>query len=110
MHKPRNDRRRTSVALWGAGMSVGLVAAALTVAASPASSAVPTFPDNFVVFPDRDFVSVEGFDEHAGETATLEVTRPGSGVMGSAKAVVRGRTSPSRSTTPAASAGAPAPA
>ena len=90
MHKPRNDRRRTSVALWGAGMSVGLVAAALTVAASPASSAVPNFPDNLVVFPDRDFVSVEGFAEHGGETATLEVTRPGSGVIGSAKAVVSG--------------------
>jgi hypothetical protein len=90
MHKPRNDRRRTSAALWGAGMSVGLVATALTVAASPATSAVPNFPDNLLVFPDRDFVSVEGFSGHAGETATLDVTRPGSGVIGSAKAVVSG--------------------
>jgi hypothetical protein len=90
MHKPRSVRRRTSAALWGAGMSVGLVATALTVAASPASSAVPSFPDNLLVFPDRDFVSVEGFPDHAGETATLEVTRPGSGVIGSAKAVVSG--------------------
>ena len=57
----------------------------------PAASArVPVFPNNVVVFPDRDFVSIEGYAEHAGETATIEVTRPGVGVMGSAKAVVSG--------------------
>jgi hypothetical protein len=42
-----------------------------------------------VVFPDRDFVSVEGFQGHAGETATIQVKR-GSTVMGSAKALVSG--------------------
>ena len=56
---------------------------------SPASAAVPAFPDNLVVFPDRDFVSVERFADHAGETATLQVTRAGASV-GSAKAVVSG--------------------
>jgi Fibronectin type III domain len=52
-----------------------------------ATAAVPTFPDNLVVFPDRDFISVEGFQDHVGETATVEIKR-GSQVMGSAKAVV----------------------
>src|SRR3954467_8889319 len=54
-----------------------------------ASAAVPKFPDNLVVFPDRDFISVEGFQDHAGETATVEIKR-GSQLMGSAKAVVSG--------------------
>lgn len=62
-----------------------------TLALAPqASAAVPSFPDNIVVFPNRDFVSVEGYSAHAGETALVEVTRPGQGVMGSAKAVVSG--------------------
>lgn len=52
-----------------------------------ANAAVPTFPDNIVVFPDRDFVSIEGYEGHAGETATLEVRRAGK-VTGSAQAVV----------------------
>jgi hypothetical protein len=54
-----------------------------------ASAAVPAFPDNLVVFPNRDFISVEGFTDHAGETATIEITR-GTQTMGSAKAVVSG--------------------
>jgi hypothetical protein len=60
----------------------------LVFAAPAAFAAVPSFPDNVVVFPDRDFVSVEGYERFAGETATLQVTRPGSGVVGSAKSVV----------------------
>ncbi|MGA8993386.1 MAG: fibronectin type III domain-containing protein [Nocardioidaceae bacterium] len=52
-----------------------------------AAAAVPAFPDNLVVFPDRDFVTVEGYQDHVGETATLTVTR-GTQVMGSAKAEV----------------------
>ncbi|NUR80094.1 MAG: hypothetical protein HOQ21_06560, partial [Dermatophilaceae bacterium] len=43
-----------------------------------------------VVFPNRDFVSVEGYSEHAGETALVEVTRPGVGVVGSATGKVSG--------------------
>lgn len=50
-------------------------------------AAVPVFPDNIVVFPDRDFVSVEGYEQHAGETALIEVTR-GTTVIGSALAIV----------------------
>ncbi|WP_104140259.1 fibronectin type III domain-containing protein [Arthrobacter sp. ZGTC131] len=53
-----------------------------------ANAAVPSFPDNIVVFPDRDFVTIEGYQDHLGETATVEVTRPGIGVVGSAKSLV----------------------
>ena len=52
-----------------------------------ANAAVPAFPDNIVVFPDRDFVSIEGYEGHAGETATLEVKRAGK-IIGSAEAAV----------------------
>ena len=80
-------RRRGRAAI-GAMSIVGL-AATTFVTMSPASAAVvPSFPDNIVVFPNRDFVSVEGYEAHAGETATLEVSRPGVGVMGSAQALV----------------------
>ena len=75
--------RRVAAAL------VAGVAATAGAGAIVASAAVPAFPDNLVVFPDRDFISVEGFQDHAGETATVEIKR-GSTVMGSAKAVVSG--------------------
>lgn len=81
-------RRRLVRSLLAAG-TVGGVAMSTLVAVSPASAAIPDFPDNVVVFPDRDFVSVEGFSGHAGETATLTVTR-GTTVMGMAKAEVSG--------------------
>jgi len=58
--------------------------------AGPASAAVPTFPDNLLVFPNRDFVSIQGYAEHAGQTATVTVDRPGIGVVGSATGVVSG--------------------
>jgi len=64
-----------------------VVCATSVFAIPPASAAVPTFPDNIVVFPNRDFVSVEGYEGHAGETATLEVKRAGQ-VIGSAQSVV----------------------
>jgi len=69
---------------------VAALAVSTLMIVAPAQAAVPTFPNNVVVFPDRDFVSVEGYSEHAGETATVEVTRPGVGLMGSAKGVVSG--------------------
>jgi hypothetical protein len=69
--------------------SAALVTAAVVVVPSgQAAAAVPTFPDNLIVFPNRDFVSVEGYEGREGQTATLEVTRPGVGVVGSAEAVV----------------------
>ena len=78
----------------GIGMLLvgGLVSSALVgvLSASSASAAVPTFPDNLLVFPNRDFVSVQGYAERMGQTATVEVNRPGVGVVGSSTAVVSG--------------------
>ena len=86
-HGGRRSRRRVTKAvavLLGAGL-----AAMATVGVIVATAAVPAFPDNLVVFPDRDFISVEGFADHAGETATVEIRR-GAQVMGSAQAKVSG--------------------
>lgn len=78
-------RARHAVALAAAGlMSVGSLTA---LGAGSASAAVPTFPDNVVVFPDRDFVTIEGYQDHIGETATVTVTR-GAQVVGSAVGTV----------------------
>jgi hypothetical protein len=68
---------------------VAALALSPLIVVQPAEAAVPTFPNNVVVFPNRDFVSIEGYAEHAGETATVEVTRAGA-VIGSAKGVVSG--------------------
>ena len=86
--RPRKKGRR------GTGMLLALAlatsGAGVVLNAGPASAAVPTFPDNLLVFPNRDFVSVAGYAEHAGQTATVNVQRPGVGVVGSASAVVSG--------------------
>jgi hypothetical protein len=69
-----------------------ILAAAVGVTVIPSGAAaaagVPTFPDNLVVFPNRDFITVEGYQDHIGETAIIEVTRPGVGIIGSAAGVV----------------------
>ncbi|MGG5259478.1 fibronectin type III domain-containing protein [Phycicoccus avicenniae] len=80
--------RRTPRRLLSLTGAFGLVVAGIAVA-QPASAAVPAFPDNVVVFPDRDFVSVEGYERYAGERAVVRVVRDGT-VMGSAEAVVSG--------------------
>ena len=82
------DRRRRVRRTVGIGAVLGVATAGLVVTAPAAFAAVPAFPDNVVVFPDRDFVSVEGYERYAGETATLQVTRADVGVVGSAKSVV----------------------
>lgn len=64
-----------------------MVCATSVFAIQPASAAVPTFPDNIVVFPDRDFVTIEGYQDRIGETATVEVSRDGK-VVGAAQSVV----------------------
>lgn len=81
----RSARALTSMLVSGLVATTGLV-----LTAGPASAAVPNFPDNLLVFPNRDFVSVQGYADHAGETATVTVDRPGVGVVGSATAVVSG--------------------
>ncbi|WP_104182060.1 Ig-like domain-containing protein [Arthrobacter sp. B0490] len=77
------------------GKRTGIITTAFAVvctssifAVPPAFGAVPTFPDNLVVFPDRDFITVEGFADRVGQTATVEVSRPGAGVVGSASSLV----------------------
>ena len=75
------ERLRGPVARFTA---VGAMAVSTLVVASapPAAAAVPQFPDNLVVFPDRDFLAIEGFSSFAGQTALIEVVRGGQ-VVGS---------------------------
>jgi hypothetical protein len=82
LRSPRSLNRRATI------MAVAGVAAMGAGGAYVATAAVPAFPENIVVFPDRDFVTVEGYQDHIGATALVEVTRPGVGVVGSAKGVV----------------------
>src|SRR3954463_15221158 len=65
----------------------GAIAAGATAAGYVADAAVPSFPNNVVVFPDRDFVTIEGYQTHIGEVGLVEVTRDGK-VIGSAKGTV----------------------
>ena len=67
--KRRRARRATAMIVLAGGL------APLATGALVASAAPPAFPDNLVVFPDRDFITVEGFQNHIGETALLEVVR-----------------------------------
>ncbi|MEA2155655.1 MAG: hypothetical protein QOE11_1795 [Solirubrobacteraceae bacterium] len=68
---------------------VVLALTAISGSALLAGAAVPTFPDNILIFPNRDFISVQGFMDHAGQTATIEITRAGK-VVGSAQGVISG--------------------
>ena len=58
---------------------VGLAAASITVVAGQAAQAAtpPAFPNNIVVFPQRDFVTIEGYQGRVGQLATVVVTRNG---------------------------------
>jgi len=82
--RPRRLPRITRARI--AALAVG-VAASATVGGVVASAAVPAFPDNVVVFPDRDFVTIEGYQDHIGEQATVTVMRGGT-LMGSAVGTV----------------------
>jgi hypothetical protein len=82
----RHGRRRFNKRV-AAVVAGGVLAAAATTGAFVASAAVPTFPDNLVVFPDRDFITVEGYQDRIGQTATVEVSR-GDQVIGSAQSTV----------------------
>lgn len=53
------------------------VLAALTLAIPALAATPPVFPNNIVVFPQRDFVVLEGYQDHVNETATITVTRNG---------------------------------
>jgi hypothetical protein len=82
----RHGRRRLNKRV-AAVMAGGVLAVAGTTGAFVASAAVPAFPDNLVVFPDRDFVTIEGYQDRIGQTATVEVSRGGK-VIGSAQSEV----------------------
>jgi len=73
-------RKRSVRAVTQAAL-IGVAAAGITVVAVPAAQAAtpPAFPHNVVVFPQRDFVSIEGYDQLAfeGKQATITVTRSG---------------------------------
>jgi hypothetical protein len=80
----RPARRRTGAV---AGVvATGLIGSSL-VLPGLAAAAVPTAPDNLLVFSNRDFVTVEGYQDRVGQTGTLQVLRGGQ-VVGSAKGVV----------------------
>lgn len=86
--------RRKAVAIAGlvASLLVSLPAVFVgsTSVANALTAGLPTFPDNLLVFVNRDFVSIEGFSQHVGESALVQVTRPNVGVVGSAIGVVSG--------------------
>jgi hypothetical protein len=84
-HQDGSRRRRARRGVLLAVLALIVVSGGALIA----GAAVPTAPNNILVFPNRDFVTVEGFADHAGETATLEVIRNGS-IIGSAQAVVSG--------------------
>ena len=89
-------RRRRPRPIVKAGIAAALLVGLPSVLVGGPSSAgavtpnLPVFPDNIMVFPNRDFISLEGFSEHAGEAGLIQVTRPGVGVVGSAIGTVSG--------------------
>jgi hypothetical protein len=82
---PPRSRRGRAAAIAGITAALALVSA--TVGTGVASAAPAAFPDNLVVFPDRDFVTIEGYQDRIGQTGLVEVTRGGQ-VVGSAQGVV----------------------
>lgn len=88
--RPGGARRRARAAVGAAAGASVLAIGLVSSTAGAVTPDLPVFPDNIVVFPERDFVSVEGFSGFGGQTALVEVIRPGVGVVGSAEAVVSG--------------------
>ena len=88
----RRLRRPFVVAGLGAALLVGLPAVLVGGAsgAGAISANLPVFPNNINVFPNRDFVNIQGYAEHVGESAKVIVTRPGVGVVGSAVGIISG--------------------
>jgi hypothetical protein len=70
-------RRRAVVA---GLVATGLVGSSL-ILPGVAAAAVPAFPDNIVVFPNRDMVVLEGFDGLAARPVTIEVYEDGGNVL-----------------------------
>ena len=83
LFNPVKTRRRLTKRAGAAAL--GGVAALATTGAIVASAAVPAFPDNIVIFPNRDMVVAEGFQDRIGQLATVEVRRDGT-LVGSTQA------------------------
>lgn len=81
------DRPLSNVRTARAALALGVLALASSMARPSALALPPAFPDNIVVFPERDFVTLEGFQDYVGESATVEVWR-GNQIVGSAQGVV----------------------
>jgi hypothetical protein len=73
------DHRRASLLVCTIMMAGGIGAAI---------AAVPSDPDNIIAFPNRDFVSVSGYQNRIGEELLMTVERKGV-VIGSAKPTVK---------------------
>jgi hypothetical protein len=79
----RSSRRRASVAV-----GVAVLCAATTAFAAPAGAAnPPTLPHSIISFPERDFVSAEGYEE--GVPVLVEVLRNGH-IIGTSTEVMPG--------------------
>jgi hypothetical protein len=72
----RRRSRRAGRTLLAGGLAIASATGGVLVAGS-ASAAVPTFPDNITIFPNRDFISIDGFSSHAGQDVTVQVLRGG---------------------------------
>lgn len=89
LYEPGEPRFRVRYGRTGTIATVSAVLCATSLLAIPAANAaVPIFPNNLVVFPDRDFLTIEGYQDKVGQTATVEVNRAGAGIIGSAKGVI----------------------
>jgi Fn3 associated/Fibronectin type III domain len=90
------QRRMRAKPLAFVGLAAALLVGLPSVLVGGASGAgaltpnLPVFPNNIMIFPNRDFITIEGYQDHVGQTAKVEVTRPNVGVIGSAIAVVSG--------------------
>jgi Fn3 associated/Fibronectin type III domain len=91
-----HQRRKRAKPIAFAGLAAALLVGLPSVLVGGASGAgaltpnLPVFPNNIMIFPNRDFITIEGYQDHVGQSAKVEVTRPGVGVVGSAIAVVSG--------------------
>jgi hypothetical protein len=66
-----NPKHRTA----GIVSAIALTAGSVGMVAGPASAALPEFPNNLVLFPDRDFITVEGYEGSAEDTGIIRVYR-----------------------------------
>jgi hypothetical protein len=75
----RSGQRTWKARLCTFPVLAGLLAGGLTVATAQVAEAAnpPVFPNNIVIFPQRDFVTLEGYEARAGQFATVVVTRGG---------------------------------